>query len=145
MGFLDWLGNTMRPRPPRPKPPPPSTGFGQDLLAETNAARAAKGLPPYAANGKLDAMAAEHAHGMAASGVLSHKDFQKRLDRSGYKYSTAAENVACGQETAKAAVVAWENSPGHAANMFGDYVDAGGGSAQAGGVWYWCAVYASPR
>ncbi|KAJ2795637.1 hypothetical protein H4S07_006431 [Coemansia furcata] len=40
-----------------------------------------------------------------------------RLTANGISWSTAAENVAAGMQTAAEAQDAWEHSPGHLANM----------------------------
>lgn len=40
-----------------------------------------------------------------------------RIEKTGYKYSAAGENVAMGQSTAQRVMTAWLNSEGHRRNI----------------------------
>lgn len=69
------------------------------------------------------------------------------MKSQGIKYRSAAENIAAGQRTPEAVVAGWENSPGHLANMLGDYVQLGVGYAyytDSDYRSYWTQQFISP-
>ncbi len=141
MRLFDWL---LRRRPTVTPPPPPQG----DLLALHNAYRAASGLPPLVSNATLTAAAQRHAEWMANNKQLSHYEgiwpFYSRF--TGYVYSNAGENIACGQASEAEAMQSWEQSPGHRANILGDFHDVGFGvAADATGVKYWCVDFGKPQ
>ena len=80
-------------------------------------------------------------------GVMSHTGsdgsrFSERIDRQGYAYASAGENVAWGYGTPEAVVDGWIASDGHCANMMGDgFTDLGAGEAGR----FWALVFARPR
>jgi uncharacterized protein YkwD len=49
------------------------------------------------------------------------------MQRAGVQYSAGAENLAYGFSGAGAVISGWMNSPGHRANMLGDYTNVGFG------------------
>lgn len=86
----------------------------QVILDETNAARAAAGLPALTADAELDAIAQSCAEWQAANGVMAHcDDFASKYPAG---WTLAAENVASGQSL-EDVVDAWLASPGHQANI----------------------------
>jgi len=94
----------------------------EQLLADTNAQRAAAGLAPLTLNGELSAAAAAKAADMFAKGYWAHNsptgstpwDF---IIGAGYHYTVAGENLAKNFSDSQAVVNAWMASPTHRANM----------------------------
>jgi uncharacterized protein YkwD len=74
------------------------------IVAETNSARAAAGLPELVVDCRLMGRARRHANRMATESFFRHSD-------------GAIENIASGQPHAQAAVRTWLGSPGHRANI----------------------------
>lgn len=94
----------------------------EELLANLNAERAARDLPPLRLDPALETVAQKHACENAKRMSISHvsadgSQLQHRLRRAGYKFSTAAENTGRGFASGKRAVEWWMNSPGHKKNM----------------------------
>lgn len=105
------------------------------ILTETNALRAANGLPPLRLNEALDDIAQDWAERQAAAGVMSHRVGFASLYPSGW--SRAAENVAMGYQP-DSVVDAWAASTGHRANMLSSSTDIGIGAARdARGRWFY--------
>ena len=72
-----------------------------------------------------------------------------RMTAAGYRYSTAAENIAAGQRTPQDVMTAWMNSPGHRANILNCALRQIGvgyatGSSSQYGV-YWTQDFGTPR
>lgn len=101
---------------------PGATGPADAVLSAVNAARAEAGCGPLRMNAKLTAAAEGHATAMARQNFFGHagKDgskFSTRIDRQGYSYRTAAENIAAGYRSAGQVVSGWLKSSGHRRNM----------------------------
>lgn len=145
-------------RPERRELPAPE-GVGEETLAAVNAARAAPrkcgeqqfaAAPPLRLNHALDAAALSHSQYMAQVRYFSHQQKNgsvvgDRALRAGYKWRTIGENIASGQRTAREAVEAWLDSPGHCANiMNAAFVEMGVGYAvnPLRGTLYWTQVLA---
>ena len=101
---------------------PVAAGPAEAVLASVNAARAKAGCGPLRLNGKLTAAAKSHSRAMAEQNFFGHagKDgsrFSSRIKRQGYRYGTAAENIAAGQKSAGQVVKSWLGSSGHRRNM----------------------------
>ncbi|HEY9661942.1 MAG TPA: CAP domain-containing protein, partial [Allocoleopsis sp.] len=65
----------------------------------------------------------------------------ERVSRTGYRWSSIAENIAHGQQTPEDVVNSWMNSSGHRANLLNPaYQDIGVGFANG----YWTQVFARP-
>ncbi len=95
-----------------------------DTIASlVNQARAAAGLPALAHNPAMDAVALRWAQQMAATNTMSHNPSYAAQIPPGW--TRAGENVAMGQPTPSAMHDAWMNSPGHRANILGDFTDVG--------------------
>ena len=100
------------------------------LLEAMNDQRALRGLPPLRRNGRLEAAAADRIRDMFELGYFDHiapdgtEPFVWVRQR-GYRYSTVGENLAMGQRAARDVVDQWMVSPGHRANILGNFRDAG--------------------
>jgi uncharacterized protein YkwD len=102
--------------------PPVTAGPAESVLSSINAARAKAGCGPLRANPKLMAAARSHAKAMAEQNFFGHagKDgsrMSSRIQRQGYSFRTAAENIAAGQKSAGEVVRSWLQSSGHRRNI----------------------------
>jgi hypothetical protein len=102
----------------------PATAAPADsLYSLVNQERAAKGLPALVRNASIEAVAVNWANQMAASGKMQHNpDYSSQIPGG---WTAAAENVAQGQHTAAQMNAEWMNSPGHRANILGDFTSIG--------------------
>ena len=96
-------------------------------LADFNDYRARMGLQPLVLNDKLSAASLVHARDLADHGIISHTGTDgsghgDRVQRQGYSFSIAAENVATGQKSWNKVFKAWQDSPGHNENLLRDDV-----------------------
>jgi uncharacterized protein YkwD len=157
--WLDRLISILRPRPrpvilPGPPPPPPRppvpdpAGAAAGLLAATNRARAAAGLPALGADPRLDRTAQGQAEDCARMGKLTHTGSDGsnpwgRMTAAGVKYMSASENAAWGQTSAEEVVRDWLADPPHAANVLSRAFTHMGGGCAAGrdGRLYWVSDY----
>ncbi|HEY6748264.1 MAG TPA: CAP domain-containing protein [Mycobacteriales bacterium] len=119
---------TTPPSTPTTAPAPPVTppGGNSSVTAQvvtlTNAERAKAGCGALTVNATLTSAAQAHSADMAAHNYFDHnsQDGRSPFDRitaAGYRFSTAAENIAAGQRTPQAVMTSWMNSPGHKANI----------------------------
>ncbi|MFE7033776.1 CAP domain-containing protein [Streptomyces sp. NPDC057621] len=119
-----------------------------EVLALTNAERAAAGLPPLADDPLLTRAAQAHSADMVARAFYSHTapDGSEPWDRAaaaGSPRRTIGENIACGQRSPAEVVRGWMDSPGHRANILKPAFThlgvgfAGGGSAGT----YWTQLF----
>lgn len=109
------------------------------LLAETNMARRQHGLAPLVQDERLALAARHHAAEMAQLGFMAHtsptqgsETLSQRLNNAGVMLEAAAENLAfiSGSSGLPAATVqGWLDSPGHRANLLGDFSSVGFGTA----------------
>ncbi len=117
------------------------------ILQKTNKIRTDQGLTALIQNDEMDALAKFHSDNMVKEGFFDHTDHEgnspsDRADNAGYGWSRIAENIVyvpwfenvsgCGDTRSAEALSAcmvegWRNSPGHYANMIGDYVQLGVG------------------
>lgn len=99
---------------------------------------------------RLIAAAQKYAVVMANNGQFSHTgpDGRSPFDRmkaEGYYYRTAGENIAFGHRNVPEVMAGWIASPGHEANIRGNYANAGFGSmADSNGRIYWVADFGTP-
>ncbi|MEG3888198.1 CAP domain-containing protein, partial [Microcoleus sp. herbarium19] len=102
------------------------TGTNQNfiyrVLELTNIERSKLSLPPLILNTQLLNAAATHTQNMAVQDFFDHtgKDgssMGSRITATGYKFSSAAENIGAGSSTPEAVVASWMNSSGHRANI----------------------------
>ena len=95
----------------------------REVVALTNAERAAVGLPPLKLQGNLQVSARWLAQDMAEKNYFSHmdkqgRDIDPRLPACGYRrYHGLGENIAAGQKSPAEAVAEWMKSPGHRENI----------------------------
>lgn len=110
------------------KVPDGASSMQAELLANLNAERAARNLPPLKLDPALDTAAQKHACDNAKRMTTSHvsgdgSQLQHRLRRVGYDYATAAENTGRGFASGKRAIQWWMDSPGHKKNILMKGVD----------------------
>jgi uncharacterized protein YkwD len=124
-----------------PPPPPTASGPAAEIVAAVNQTRAAHGLPPFARNGHLDALAGGWSAYMAATGVFGHRDLQLAMAQPElYAYRQIGENILrskCGI-TAREMVDAWMRSSGHRANILStlyDHIGVGVVCGSDGRIW----------
>lgn len=104
-------------------PQTPPTPLDLDIaVAELNVYRAQHGLGPVRLNQQLNSASEVHAADLAQAGIASHtgtdgSSHSERVQRAGYQFSLAAENVATGQKSWDAVFQAWKDSPGHNVNL----------------------------
>lgn len=128
----------------------------QDLISLINAERASRSLIPLNSNSKLMTASRNHSKDMADNKFFSHtgsdgSSLGVRLDRVGYPWTAAAENIAGGQTTAQAVFDAWMLNTGQKTNLLDpNRKDIGVGCAysSAGNSpfhSYWTAVFATTQ
>lgn len=141
--------------PPAPPPPAPDPGVGESRMVRAlidlhNKTRLAYDLDPIELDFRLAEAAAKHAAWMSSHGVLSHtgeggSTVGRRAGAAGYQWRGVGENIAAGQRTVEAVMKAWMNSPGHKANILGNYKHFGVAfEADVSGRLFWCVVFARP-
>ncbi|ABU56301.1 CAP domain-containing protein [Roseiflexus castenholzii] len=128
------------------------SSLAQQVVDLTNQYRAAAGCAPLTVSQQLTAAAAAHSQDMATTNFFSHTGSDgsspwDRIRRTGYTYSSAAENIAAGYRTAEQVVQAWYNSAGHRQNMLNCNLREIGVAYADGGSYgrYWTQVFATPR
>ena len=116
-----------------------------DFLSILNAERTGLGKNPLTYNASLTTAAYLHSQDMAENNYFSHtsldgRTFVQRIVAAGYtNYLSLGENIAYHSGSADAAQVysMWKNSPGHYANMMGDFNEAGLGVYSQSGLTYY--------
>ena len=116
-----------------------------DFTSLVNAERATLGKSTLTVDSHLSTAAYLHSKDMAELGYFNHtsldgRTFDQRIVTAGYtNFSSLAENIAYASGSPDAAKVygMWKNSPGHYANMMGDFTDAGLGVYTKNGVTYY--------
>lgn len=123
-----------------------------DVVTLTNTQRRTHGCRALAVNRTLTAVAGAYSRDMAVRGFFGHvnPDGKSPFDRmraAGYRYSSAAENIAAGYSTPQAVVTAWMNSPGHRANILNCSLTQIGVGYATGGHYgsYWTQDFGTPR
>lgn len=123
-----------------------------DLLAQVNSFRSARGLPRLAVSDSLTMAAKWMATDMAVNNYFQHTSLDgrsptQRMADAGYPaFSTwAGEDLAAGYTAAAEVLQGWINSPAHLAVLTNPaYRAIGIGRAYAGGSqygWYWAADF----
>ena len=92
------------------------------VLELTNIERINRGISPLAWSTSLGAAARLHSEDMAENSFMSHMGSDNsspvdRMERAGFIFMRAAENVAFGQRTPEQVVSAWMGSDGHRQNI----------------------------
>jgi uncharacterized protein YkwD len=123
----------------------------QALIAEVNALRTSKNLPPYQVNPTLMGIAQTHAEYIASNGVMTQfsadgkRPYQRALD-AGYSVAGAlslgglfGELIHSGANLSPAGAVAfWQGDSSQSKTMLStDFKDAGAGMSVANGVTYY--------
>uniref|UniRef100_K3WIC2 SCP domain-containing protein n=1 Tax=Globisporangium ultimum (strain ATCC 200006 / CBS 805.95 / DAOM BR144) TaxID=431595 RepID=K3WIC2_GLOUD len=119
--------------------------YQAQMLAAVNAERAKQGLTPFCTSKKLQAAAQLHSDDQAKNNFMSHtgsngSKMSQRITAQSFVWSSIAENVAAGQVDVATVVAAWMTSPGHRANILGNYKFFGTGyayNAQSTYKHYW--------
>lgn len=94
----------------------------QRILDDTNAARVSNGLPALALNEQMTSVAQNWSQEQASAGAMAHNpDYSTQIPNG---WTGAAENVAYGYAVSDV-TNGWLNSPGHKANILGDYTTIG--------------------
>jgi uncharacterized protein YkwD len=140
--------------PPLPSPrtseTPAPSDISEQVVKAHNVRRSKAGLPPLFSNPLLEAAATGHARDMADRRKMSHRGGDgsspfERIDRQGYRYRSAGENVAYGFDDVDSVIGGWMKSPGHRRNILGNYSEVGVGRAIApDGAVYWCVTFGTP-
>ncbi len=103
---------------------------------------------------RIEAAALKHSADMASRDVLSHtgstgSDVGTRLTAEGYRWRTAAENIASGYSTPEGVVQGWLASEGHCITMMNSsYTEMAVSSIDTIGenpLRYWTQVFARPN
>jgi uncharacterized protein YkwD len=94
----------------------------REILAASNAERAARGLAPFAIDPRLERAAQAHAERMLAERFYDHTDPRHRGPRDrardeGFAAPSIAENLARGLYSPREVISHWMDSSGHRANL----------------------------
>jgi uncharacterized protein YkwD len=132
--------------------PKPAKPIDMPRLIELhNKERAEAKLPPLKANAKLEAAARAHAKEMADQGKMSHEGSDgstppQRIERAGYNFQNAGENVAEGQKSDEEVMASWMDSPPHKENILKpEFTEIGAACyVTKKGVSFWCVDFGRP-
>ncbi|GGD17327.1 hypothetical protein GCM10007231_15390 [Nocardioides daphniae] len=117
---------------PSPSPSPVSPEVAL-ILQETNAFRAQHQLKPLTLSAPISEVAQRWSQTMASTGTFAHNpSYASQIPKG---WTRAAENIAAGYAV-DAVVDGWINSPGHRANLLGDFTHIGIGYVSAPGTPY---------
>jgi uncharacterized protein YkwD len=130
---------------------PATTTMETAVFNQINAYRATQKLPPLKLNATITTQARNHSVTQANTNRMSHDGFQARVQAIGatIPWAGAAENVAYNygySDPATVAVNGWIKSPGHLANIKGNYNLTGIGVARnAQGRVYFTQLFVRSR
>ena len=119
----------------------------EQVLSLTNAERAKVGCGALTINNTLAVVAQAHAVDMAESDFFDHNSLNgaspfDRMQAAGYRFSSAAENIAAGYSTPASVMDGWMNSSGHRANILNENYDCiGVGYTMVDGHPYWVQLF----
>ncbi|MCQ6245817.1 CAP domain-containing protein [Streptomyces malaysiensis] len=132
----------------RPFTPDGLLRLTSEVIALTNAERAAARLTPLAQDPRLAAAAQAHSDDMVARDFYSHTGPEghqpwDRARAAGATHRGIGENIACGQRSPAEVVRGWMDSPGHRANILKpDFTHIGVGHATGSRAGtYWTQVF----
>jgi uncharacterized protein YkwD len=135
------------------------TEFEEEVLILVNEARAQGAscggqsfgsTGPLTMNPALRCAARVHSKDMAERNYFDHnnpdgEDPFVRMERAGYSFFTAGENIAAGQMTPEMVMQSWMDSPGHCSNIMNpDFADLGVGAFSGTGAQfsiYWTQAF----
>ncbi|GAA5416027.1 hypothetical protein Pryu01_01059 [Paraliobacillus ryukyuensis] len=115
--------------------------FQEQVVQLTNKEREKQGLSALQTDNELAGVAQTKSEDMAEHNYFSHTSPTygspfDMLKQFGVEYTTAAENIASGQQSAQEVVTGWMNSPGHRKNILNKKVThIGVGYAKDGAYW----------
>ena len=137
--------------------PEPNNNFVSRVLELVNQERSRAGLAPLTLNSQLTAAAQGHSQDMADHNFMAHNGSDgsspfDRMQRAGYRFSFAGENVAAGQSKPEDAMSSWMNetppNDGHRKNILSpNYREIGIGYAfndAAQFKHYWTQDFGTP-
>ncbi|OMJ10304.1 hypothetical protein AYI70_g10408 [Smittium culicis] len=111
------------------------------MLSQINNRRAQSGLRPLSIDQSLMRVAYDHSVYQASIGRMTHDsiypDLIARFAASGATCSACSENVGSGMTDVTQANNAWFSSPGHLANILGDYNHIGWSNVNS----FWTQVF----
>lgn len=142
------LGLMSSPQAVQSRSKPSTTSIRNSVLRLVNYQRQKRGKQPLSLDLRLTKAAQYHSDDMAKRRKMSHvgsdgSSFGLRIKRTGYRYRAAAENVARGQNSSRAVIIAWMNSSGHRQNILSSkYTEIGIGIAYGPRGPYWTQVFA---
>ena len=118
----------------------------QSVFNQINNYRASQRLPALTRNSAIENQARIHSQNMANGTVpFGHTGFSERVRAIGIPYRAAGENVAYNQgysDPATIAVQGWLKSPGHLANIKGNYEKTGiGVASNSRGAIYFTQIF----
>ncbi len=101
--------------------------ISEEILSLVNQHRESIGKLALIRNSEADKLAADHSNYMISKGAISHDNFGLRFQKLQQEVNanSAGENVAAGYPTAQAVMQGWLNSPGHKANIEGNFTHIG--------------------
>ena len=118
--------------------------ISEEILVLVNQHRQSIGKSILTRDTTADYFATEHSNYMIAQNKISHDNFSNRFQdlQDEVNAISAGENVASGYPTAEAVMEAWLNSPGHRANIEGDFTHLGIASIKnAQGIYYYTQLF----
>lgn len=123
---------------------PASKTIEIEIMELINNHRLEMGLNPLNSLGIIKSVAFTHTDYMVEINQVNHDNFYQRknslIQNAGA--ITVSENVAYGYGSAQDVVNAWINSPGHRANLEGDYTDFDISAEQnSEGRWYYTNIF----
>jgi len=117
------------------------SGSENSFLSKINSTRSANGLGPLKMDGGLQSHARKHTADMIAAGKIYHSSSGELQAAAGSGWTKLGENVGRGGSVSSLHQ-AFMDSPGHRANILGDYNYAGiGTDTSANGVLYVTVVF----
>lgn len=129
-----------------PTPPSPSSPTAQQFLDAHNKIRVQNGLTPLKLSDKLVKAAQLHSQDQADHRSMSHTGSDgsspyDRMERQGYSFSLAGENVAWNYPDLQAVMDGWMKSPGHRANILrSGFTEMGAAEVNK----YWTVDFGTP-
>lgn len=111
-----------------------------DFLAQINSTRSSNGLGPLTVDGGLRSHARNHTQDMMDANQIYHSTSAELKAAAGSGWSKLGENVGRGG-TVSSLHQAFMNSPGHRANILGEYNYVGIGTGTKDGVLYVTVVF----
>jgi hypothetical protein len=116
------------------------SGTESEFISKINSSRASAGLAPLTANGNLTSYARQHTAGMMEAGEIYHSSSAQLGAAGGSGWDKMGENVGKGQSPSSLHQ-AFMDSPGHKANILGDYNYVGVGTGSKDGYLYVTVIF----